>query len=135
MTNFKEKVIHGLESATHKIEEITHKIEEIGHKISDHFLPIREKIENHLKEKNINGTVEVRQGKDSFNVLAHSDGSFVISNDSSLSRILLNQALFSEDGEKRLSNAMTIETNPILRHVNLPPKKMSAVKISQLTNI
>ncbi len=135
MTNFKEKVLHGLENATHKLEEITHKIEEISHKISDHFLPIREKIENHLKGKNITGTVEIRQGKDLFNILAHSDGSFVISNDASLSRILLNQALFSENGEKRLSNAMTNETNPILQKVNLPPKKMSAVKISQLTNI
>jgi hypothetical protein len=126
MTNFKEIVIHGIENAAHKIDEITHKI-------SEHFLPTREKIEVYLKEKNIESTIEVRQGKESFNVLANSDGSFVINNDAALSRLLLNQALFTDNGEKRLSNAMTSEKNPNLQRINAPKKQFQPTKIMQLS--
>lgn len=134
MTNFKDKVIHSLENATHKIDEISHKIDELTHKIADHFLPARERIEHYLKEKGIENTTELRQGKEHFNVLANSDGSFVTNNDVALSRSLINLALFTEDGEKRLSDAMANEKNPILRKVETPKKEIQPTKISQLTN-
>ncbi len=133
MTNFKEKVIHSIENATHKIDEISHKLDELTHKITDHFLPTREKLVNLLKEKGIESTIEVRQGKEQFNVLANSDGSFVTNNDSALSRSLLNSALFTENGEKRLSDAMTSEKNPTLRKIETPKKEIQPTKISQLT--
>ncbi len=119
-------------SVTHHIAEgISHVAHDLTQNIADITRSTGEKIENILKEKNIDVVHESRHGHDCHNIISNSDGTFFTNNSIDFSRSLLNQILFSENGEERLSNAMS-SPESLLKKVQNPQQKVAATKATPL---
>lgn len=125
-------LIHSASNVTHHIAEgISHVAHDLTQTINDISKSNGEKIENFLKEKGISVIHESRHGNDCHNIISNSDGTFFTNNSIDFSRSLLNQILFSEDGEERLSNAMSGQTS-LLKKVQNPQQKVLATKATPL---
>lgn len=105
--------------------------QEITHNIVDLTRSNGEKFENILVEKGISVTRESRHGRDCHNIVANSDGSFFTNNNIDFTRSLLNQVLFSDNGEERVAKAMSDQEEMLIRVQN-PKQRISGIQIFQL---
>ncbi len=125
-------LMHNAADVTHHlVEEISHIAHDLTQNITDIARSNGEKIENILKEKGISVVHENRHGNDCHNIISNTDGTFFTNNSIDFSRSLLNQILFSENGEERLSDAMSKQTS-LLKKVQNPQQKIIATKATPL---
>lgn len=129
MTNH---LIKDLADATHHLAEgIAHVAHDLKQNIADITRSSGDKIEHFLTEKGISVTRESRHGRDCHNIVANSDGTFFTNNSIDFTRGLLNQVLFSDNGEERVADAMS-DQKRLLTKVRNPQQKVSATKATQL---
>ncbi len=125
-------LMHSASNITHQIAEgISHVTHDLTQNIADITRSNGDKIENLLSEKGIDVVRENRHGNDCHNIVANSDGTFFTNNSVDFSRSLLNQILFSNNGEERLSNAMSNQEK-LLKKVQNPQQKVTAKKAFHL---
>lgn len=121
-------IVHSATDVGHHIAEgISHVVQDLTKNINHITGSTADKIANILAEKNISVTRESRHGKECHNIVANSDGTFFTNNSIDFSRSLLNQILFSDGGEERLSSAISGK-NVNLKKVQNPKQKIIAKK-------
>ncbi len=83
------------------------------------------------------GVAEVNQetwtGHHSYNIIASSNGEVLIDNSADLTRGLINNVLFSPEGEERLSVAMSGEKIIALKKIKNPTAKIKVTNFQPLS--
>ncbi|MBP7710209.1 MAG: hypothetical protein KA100_03980 [Rickettsiales bacterium] len=132
MKSHLKDLAHSAANVTHHlVDEIVHVAHDITQNIANITRSSGDKIEHILKEKGIAVTREKRHGRECHNIVANSDGTFFTNNSIDFARGLLNQVLFSDGGEERMSGAMS-DQKLSLEKVQNPQQKVTATKAFQL---
>jgi hypothetical protein len=119
-------------------QDLTHDLSRVVSDVKKEIVKItethEEKIIRHLKEKGVNQISQETWSESSgnHNVIANSEGEILTDNSPDLNRILLNIALFAEQGETRLNKAMSGKTSTTFEKIEVPSQLTTSTKASQL---